>query len=294
MFWYTDETHLKVARMEYHTKIDLMQRAIRDGDVDAAVNAMPSLGPVHEYVSYGQTKILESIIHSVRDRHANAEEKSRSIPALKACIDQYFEMYPFEQHNEEGVDDLFFSTGLVCYGNIEALKYLIEKVGLPKADSKNRLLVNAVDEADLDMIIFLVNQNISLNDEVNPAWFVALDLGDRRFLDFLFEKGADINAVNECMENALHAWASFYIENHDDKNLVAKEVLEALVERGIDEKHINIWGQTPVGLSISAGFPGVASLIECAVSKRSADFDAKALDIETPQPSRASSRSSRL
>lgn len=67
-----------------------------------------------------------------------------------------------------------------------------------------------------------------------PAWYYALDADNYRVLDYLFERGADVNCVSVSGGSALHYLTHTYFGGDDVYDETTEGIINILIKRGLD------------------------------------------------------------
>jgi ankyrin repeat protein len=128
----------------------------------------------------------------------------------------------------------------VCNGNLEAVKYLIEKgadTEIKEYENGNTPLMAAITLGYTDIIVYLVSKKANIhatnNNGDTPILFAAL-LGNMRLIMFLHQLGADINHTNnENISCILFAVGNVFYDIF--KYLITNNVKLDIMDR--DNKH---------------------------------------------------------
>ena len=134
-----------------------------------------------------------------------------------------------------------YSLHKACYvGNLEAVKYLVEKgadIHAKDKDSKTPLHCTC-QKGDLEVVKYLVEKGADINAKSNfdnTPLIYACQKGHLKLVKYLVEKGADINAKINSGNTPLH-----YACQEGDLELV-----KYLVEKGVDIHAKDKYGNTP-------------------------------------------------
>lgn len=134
------------------------------------------------------------------------------------------------------------------------------------ADLQNQLTVAVSEQLEswlLDQGFPLGNLNGRVRNGMTPLMQAAM-LAENEFLQVLLEAGADVNLLNDDMNNAL--WFACVSES--------AEIIATLIEYGIDLNNSNINGASSLIYAASAGkYPVVQQLVEAG-----ADLSLQTLD----------------
>lgn len=176
--------------------------------------------------------------------------------------------------------------GAVVHGNPNIVRMLLE-YGAPVKNDAANILPAAIRGESEEVLDLLLSYGAPPNASSVPYWFHAVSKHDTRFLRKMFEYGADIHALNDRGQSALHTWVSM---NRMNMLPGSGEVLAFLFDRGIDPEITDKFGNIATGLhTYSNNWKLVDTMIKGEIARR----EAGALEALT-LGSRASSRAPRL
>jgi ankyrin repeat protein len=145
----------------------------------------------------------------------------------------------------DGRTPIYVST---CNGNLEAVKYLVEKgadTEIKEYENGNTPLMAAITLGYTDIIVYLISKNANIHAKNNngdtPILFAAL-LGNMRLIMFLHQLGADINHKNNeniscilfAVGNVFFDIFKYLINNNAELDVIdcdRKHFFDLLIER---------------------------------------------------------------
>lgn len=177
------------------------------------------------------------------------------------------------------------------YGNLEIVKLLIERGALLQEDRIAPIpLACAMSRNYTEIVDYLLTQPIDLNAGSIPLWFCGFS--SPKYLDWMLENGANINAASSIKATALHHWVEAFFEDPEKEGTFEEDhpVLDILLRHGI-----NIWtkddeGRTAMDIARSYGDNEMVN----AILQQSAFHDAISISEKTPPAHSLTRRSVRL
>lgn len=176
--------------------------------------------------------------------------------------------------------------GAVVHGNPHIVHMLLE-YGVPVKNDEANILPAAIRGESEEVLDLLLRYGAPPNASSVPYWFHAVSKTNTRFLRKLFEYGADINALNDRGQSALHTWVSM-----NRMNMIpgADKILAFLFDRGINPDVRDKFGSIATDLHTSSNYSRrFGEMIKGEIARREAHAIEK-LTLGAP----ASSRSPRL
>lgn len=142
------------------------------------------------------------------------------------------------------VSSLFYGSSDHAKGKLKCIQWLLKEGILKLADLYPQnldLLTNTYPE----MLDFLIKNNLfKVNQKLNGGWGNSLlhHCHKPEMVQFLIQKGANVNAKNEAGEAPLHILAT--VRGHNVKPFL--ESIQLLLENGADVNSKDSKGRTPL------------------------------------------------
>ncbi len=145
---------------------------------------------IQQVFQKGYTDIHKKL--DIRLKNYISEALKLSIQLDKTEISDYLIT---KKYNEEFIDEYFISAAK--HNNLSLVKYFVEKKGANIEKFGEEALLHAVVSKHMETILYLVDKGVNINFRYGFVlrWFISYHYANSDIIDFLIEKGADIEIV---------------------------------------------------------------------------------------------------